>query len=694
MNAFTILETIGAIDDQSLKRALSYHPGVAVTPKKRIRKKLLGWAAVAACLCLLLAGIVGVMIKSVDRPWDFVIEDSVLVSYTGSDSEIIIPENVVTIADGAFRDNQTLQSISAPSVTSIGSGAFENCPALQSASFPDATQIGDFAFRGCNNLEQLGISSATTVGQGFIDGTSIDVLIIPEVTQVLNELTFTDPKPELWGYRNSPLQAFAEQYGFTFVNIYENTQVFGDFTYLEFTDHIRICAYTGTSTDVLIPEQINGKPVTELRYQFVGMTDMLNMAEVTYAEITSLRAPTVQRLALDSDNTDYYRHYFYHNLAILDMPMLKSLPNNAFSECVSLREIHLDSVQSIGSYAFCCGQFTELYLPNATSIAPDAFAQSKIRTLHGYRDSYVQSWAEENGYGFVDIQNDYVHDYEISELEPSSLVYHPITQYTGSHTTYGYNCVSIAHDDAGTLYLHVKDWDAYLKTPLKQYYYYSYDTILLPLHTAAIYQDTAWLIAGTSPDTEDSPVVSSLSMASITRDGEVKTWTLELGQKLEIRGLALHFSDEQNGKLLIAHTEFVDHRLILLQTQDGGLTWTPITSESMPISRGGARIAPNFCAFGFVTDQIGFVSIDYFTDPVEPEGRTYLTFDGGRTWAHWNYQTPPSEMPDGYGDAVALTQEDGVLYLTVRVQGGNIENPYYRTYKSSDNGASWQPCQQ
>ena len=256
MNAFTILEAMDAIDDCTLEDALSYHPKATKAASKR-KVRWMPWVTVAACICLIVAAAVGIMRKGVHTPSDFVVENNVLIGYTGSDSVIVLPEDVHTISDGAFRDNSTLQSISAPSVTSVGNGAFENCTALQSASFPDATEVGDFAFRGCGALTELGISCATSVGIGFIDGTRIEVLMIPEVVDGLSELTFTDPRPELWGYRNSPLQVFAEQYGFTFVNIYEHTQVFGNFTYLEFPDHIRIYEYTGSNSDIVIPEQIN-----------------------------------------------------------------------------------------------------------------------------------------------------------------------------------------------------------------------------------------------------------------------------------------------------------------------------------------------------------------------------------------------------------------------------------------------------
>ena len=690
MNAFTILEAMDAIDDRTLGGALSFAQEAVKTPKKR-KAKWLPWVAAAACLCLIVAGAVGIIRKSLPAPSDFVIQEGVLIGYTGSDTSVVIPEGVLTIADGAFRDNPTLQSVSAPSVTSVGNGAFENCPALQSASFPDATRIGEYAFRGCSALSELGISCATSVGIGFIDGTSIKVLMIPEVVEGLGEHTFTDPKPELWGYRNSPLQAFAEQYGFTFVDINEKTQAFGDFAYLEFPDHIRVCEYTGNQSDIVIPEQINAKPVTELRYE---LTDnyALTYERVSINEITSLIAPSVQRLIVEPWNEEWLNLYCFHSLTVLDMPMLRSLPDQAFYECVSLSEIHLDSLQSIGSNVFCCGQFTDIYLPEVTSIAPDAFAQTEIRTLHGYKDSYTAAWAAQNGYGFMDMQNDYIPEYAPREIDASALVYHSVAQSTSKNTPHGQVGVDIAHDRAGTLYLHVRDWDAYFKTTLKQYADYSRDAIDMERHTAAVCGDTAWLIAGTQPLYTFSQGMSSFSMLSLARDGKMQTWTAELGQTVHPRKLSLYFSDTQNGKLLVVHEEQLDYQLLLFETHDGGRTWSRVQSDTLPVSHGGAKQARPFAAIGFVSDLIGFASIEYRAE-IEPETRTYLTFDGGKTWEKWNYQTEKDEMPEGYGDTVALSQKDGVLYLTVSVQGGNLENPYYLAYKSTDNGASWQPCQ-
>ena len=58
----------------------------------------------------------------------FEIEDGVLKTYTGTATEVVIPEVVTSIGFGAFEDCSSLVRISIPEgVTSIGSCAFAGC---------------------------------------------------------------------------------------------------------------------------------------------------------------------------------------------------------------------------------------------------------------------------------------------------------------------------------------------------------------------------------------------------------------------------------------------------------------------------------------------------------------------------------------------------------------------------------------
>ena len=78
MNAFTILEAMDAIDDRTLEGAFSFAQK-AVKPQKKRKAKWLPWVAAAACLCLIVAGAVGIIRKSLPAPSDFVIQEGVLI---------------------------------------------------------------------------------------------------------------------------------------------------------------------------------------------------------------------------------------------------------------------------------------------------------------------------------------------------------------------------------------------------------------------------------------------------------------------------------------------------------------------------------------------------------------------------------------------------------------------------------------
>ena len=88
---------------------------------------------------------------------DFVIIDGVLKEYKGHDPEVMVPENVRIIGDGAFDRNYQLTQITLPDgVTSIGSYAFRNCGKLKDITLPGSvTSIGTGAFAYCSNLTGL-----------------------------------------------------------------------------------------------------------------------------------------------------------------------------------------------------------------------------------------------------------------------------------------------------------------------------------------------------------------------------------------------------------------------------------------------------------------------------------------------------------------------------------------------------------
>ena len=107
----------------------------------------------------------GVRLKE-EGSGDFVITDGELISYSGTDTEVAVPDQVTRIGTGAFRNNTTVQKVTLPAgVTAIGAYGFNNCTALTEVDYTDSsnlTEIGESAFSECTSLEQTVLGENVT----------------------------------------------------------------------------------------------------------------------------------------------------------------------------------------------------------------------------------------------------------------------------------------------------------------------------------------------------------------------------------------------------------------------------------------------------------------------------------------------------------------------------------------------------
>jgi len=90
---------------------------------------------------------------------DFVIRAGTLVKYNGTSAEVIIPNTVIEIGDGAFSDCSSLTSVIIPDgVRYIGEISFWDCSSLTNVAMPDSVAlIGNLPFVRCDNLKSLTI---------------------------------------------------------------------------------------------------------------------------------------------------------------------------------------------------------------------------------------------------------------------------------------------------------------------------------------------------------------------------------------------------------------------------------------------------------------------------------------------------------------------------------------------------------
>ncbi len=105
-----------------------------------------------------------------------------------------IPDTVTTIADSAFKNCVSLESIEIPDgLITIGNNVFEGCTSLKSLIIPNTvTDIGFSAFSHCSSLASVTLSSGLTdVGDSlFSDCTSLDSIIIPYGVERIGVYTF------------------------------------------------------------------------------------------------------------------------------------------------------------------------------------------------------------------------------------------------------------------------------------------------------------------------------------------------------------------------------------------------------------------------------------------------------------------------------------------------------------------------
>ncbi|MED9888762.1 MAG: leucine-rich repeat protein [Segatella copri] len=99
-------------------------------------------------------------------------------------NKVVIPDSVISIRIDAFHDCRSLSSVVIPdSVTSIGISSFEGCSSLVSVIIPDSvTSIGACAFQNCSSLSNIVFpDSVTSIGEGAFANCNIPYYLKQEL---------------------------------------------------------------------------------------------------------------------------------------------------------------------------------------------------------------------------------------------------------------------------------------------------------------------------------------------------------------------------------------------------------------------------------------------------------------------------------------------------------------------------------
>lgn len=286
-----------------------------------------------------------------------------LSGYCGSGADVEIPstvngKKVIAVKDNAFKDCTTVTSVKFPdTITSIGNNAFVGCTSLVSVTLTDKiTSIGTSAFKNCTSLSSIKIpTGVTTVSESaFENCTSLASATIPSTVTTVNKKAFYNCPKLTQVYLSDKVTTIGEMaFGFIFDSVknkaipnpnfiincsegskaytYAETEGFlinskDDWQVEENSTGVTITGHTGYKKDLVIPDKIDGKKVTQI------------------------------------GNSAFYEDTLIESVIVPEG--VTSIGRWAFAGCKNLKNVKLpDSLTSIGNKAFdstvkvaCCSE--------------------------------------------------------------------------------------------------------------------------------------------------------------------------------------------------------------------------------------------------------------------------------------------------------------------------------------------------
>lgn len=138
--------------------------------KRTIRRLIGGLLLITA---LLVAYIPAKYIEASNAREDYLMDNNILVNYTGTASTVSVSDEVRIIGEEAFANNDYIISANlGKNVKEIRHGAFANCNGLNVVNIPNSVEIIEAAaFSGCNNLRTVSIGkNLEAIGDGVFAG--------------------------------------------------------------------------------------------------------------------------------------------------------------------------------------------------------------------------------------------------------------------------------------------------------------------------------------------------------------------------------------------------------------------------------------------------------------------------------------------------------------------------------------------
>ena len=305
--------------------------------------------------------------------------DSFAFAYCESLTSITIPDSITIIGDSAFSQCGKLKSVTLGNgITSIGSRAFEGCDSLISVTIPDSvTKIHSYAFYSCDNL------TSVTIGSGVSNIYDSAFQYCYRLVEVINNSfsAYLDIEPGSTSNGGVARYAIEVHRGESKINSVD------DYLFYTFEGINYLVGYTGEGKELILPESYKGENYEIYKHAFYMRDD-----------ITSV--------TIGNGVTRIGEHAFGACSSLADVTIgngVTHIGEYAFTYCTALTDITIpDNVVAIEEGAFCnCSSLTSVTIPNSVRrISNGAFSRCTSLTIYceaaSQPDGWYSSWNYSN----------------------------------------------------------------------------------------------------------------------------------------------------------------------------------------------------------------------------------------------------------------------------------------------------------